>query len=108
MKLLTLLLIPISLYGSAHKKYTTEQLKALKPPLSAQHFSLHHKIHAKAVMRVAPSVAAGMPYSPRAARKGLKKGSNRKVPVNSPMAQPSAPQNALPFPEIVLGWECVK
>jgi len=101
MKILALVLIPLSLYGSAHKKYTMEELKALKPPLAAQQFTLHHKINAKAVMRI---MSDAMAFSPRPARKALKKGSNRKVPFNSPELVPATPQNALPFPEIVLGW----
>ena len=79
-----------------------EELKALKPPLSAQHYTLYHKIHAKEVMRTVPIV---VPFSPRPARKALKKGSNRKVPFNSPELIPIAQQNAVPFPEIVLTWQ---
>lgn len=105
MKLLTLLLIPISLFGSSHKKYTIAQLKDLKPPLAAQQFSLHQKITAKVVARVAPHVAASMPFSPRPARRVVVKGHNRRVPFNSPVGHPAI---ALPVPEFDLNFEAVK
>lgn len=101
-----LFLIPMMACASQpSRKYTTEQLKDLKPPLVAQQYSLHTKIHAKVISRIAPEVSATVPFSPRVAQKKLKKGSYRKVPFNSPVTPPTSPQNAPAFPEIVLAWE---
>jgi hypothetical protein len=105
MKLLTLMLIPFTLLGSAPKKYTIAQLKDLKPPLLAQQHTLHHKITAKVVARIAPHVAKTMPFSPRPARRVMAKGHNRRVPFNSPVGQPVV---ALPVPEFVLNFEAVR
>jgi hypothetical protein len=103
-----LLLVSLSVGASApqaeRKKYTVEQLKLLKPPLSAQQFTLKPKACWPPVSQPPTDM-----QSPTPQRKKLKKYSNRKVPNNTPDLRPStAPAQVSPFPEIVLQFEALK
>ncbi len=133
MKLFALIaLIPISLYGSApeqNKKYTAEQLRALKPPLHAQHYTLKPKqIGLKPHACWPPSsmppldlnhALAAIPevQSPSSSRKKLKKYRNPHNSIDlsrlsksdpNPVMSAAAAKFMPPFPEIDIKFEPFK
>jgi hypothetical protein len=87
-----ILLLPCFLYGAAPdpKKYTAEQLKAIKPPLTAQ---LHNQLPKAPYVRD--------PFSPTPKPKKLAKF--LAAPHNSPEFVPKKPP--IPMEDIVLKFE---
>jgi len=106
MKLFALLLLPSFMYAAAPKqpsfKYTPELLKALKPPLVAQQYTLKSKAQTPCHKPHPPLVAVPEMRSPR------KKYRRLRVPNNSIDLGNHKAQIVPPFPEVVIKFEALK
>ncbi len=106
MKILLLLLTSLTLCGSAQKKYTAEQLKALKPPLLAQQYTLKPKAQISPRLRMnQPEIPKTIPFSPKPKVKALRK-SRYSAPRNS--VDMHCKRASTPFPEIVIKFEAAQ